>query len=39
MIVLPSSEWEHSIPPLESLRYSITFRTLHASRGLKSRNG
>ena len=33
------SEWEHSIPPLESLRYSITFRTLHASRGLKSRNG
>jgi alkylated DNA repair dioxygenase AlkB len=21
-------EWEHSIPPLESLRYSITFRTL-----------
>jgi len=22
------SEWEHSIPPLESLRYSITFRTL-----------
>jgi alkylated DNA repair dioxygenase AlkB len=22
--------WEHSIPPLESLRYSITFRTLHA---------
>ena len=21
-------EWEHSIPPLETLRYSITFRTL-----------
>lgn len=22
------SEWEHSIPPLDALRYSITFRTL-----------
>ena len=22
------SEWEHSIPPLKTLRYSITFRTL-----------
>jgi len=22
------SEWEHSIPPLETLRYSITFRSL-----------
>jgi DNA oxidative demethylase len=22
------SEWEHSIPPVETLRYSITFRTL-----------
>ena len=22
------SEWEHSIPPVEALRYSITFRTL-----------
>jgi alkylated DNA repair dioxygenase AlkB len=21
-------EWEHSIPPMEELRYSITFRTL-----------
>ena len=21
-------EWEHSIPPMESLRYSVTFRTL-----------
>ena len=21
-------EWEHSIPPLASLRYSVTFRTL-----------
>jgi alkylated DNA repair dioxygenase AlkB len=24
------SEWEHSIPPMEELRYSITFRTLTA---------
>jgi alkylated DNA repair protein (DNA oxidative demethylase) len=24
------SEWEHSIPPLAELRYSITFRTLRA---------
>ena len=24
------SRWEHSIPPLEALRYSITFRTLAA---------
>lgn len=23
------SDWEHSIPPLEALRYSITFRTLN----------
>jgi alkylated DNA repair dioxygenase AlkB len=23
-------EWEHSIPPLEALRYSITFRTLRS---------
>jgi alkylated DNA repair dioxygenase AlkB len=23
------SVWEHSIPPVDSLRYSITFRTLH----------
>jgi hypothetical protein len=22
------SEWEHSIPPVESLRYSVTFRNL-----------
>jgi alkylated DNA repair dioxygenase AlkB len=22
------TEWEHSIPPLEALRYSVTFRTL-----------
>ena len=27
------SDWEHSIPPVESLRYSVTFRTLKASRG------
>jgi alkylated DNA repair dioxygenase AlkB len=24
------SEWEHSIPPVEALRYSITFRNLRA---------
>lgn len=24
------TEWEHSIPPMEALRYSITFRTLKA---------
>jgi alkylated DNA repair dioxygenase AlkB len=24
------SEWEHSIPPVETLRYSVTFRTLKA---------
>jgi alkylated DNA repair dioxygenase AlkB len=23
------TEWEHSIPPLETLRYSVTFRTVH----------
>jgi hypothetical protein len=22
------SEWEHSIPPVEALRYSVTFRNL-----------
>jgi alkylated DNA repair dioxygenase AlkB len=26
------SEWEHSIPAMEALRYSITFRTLKAPR-------
>ena len=26
------SEWEHSIPPVEALRYSITFRTLAPER-------
>lgn len=25
------TEWEHSIPPLNALRYSITFRTLSAT--------
>ena len=25
------TEWEHSIPPLETLRYSVTFRTLRES--------
>jgi alkylated DNA repair dioxygenase AlkB len=24
------SEWEHSIPPVEQLRYSITFREIGA---------
>ena len=28
------AEWEHSIPPVETLRYSITFRTLKSSLGL-----
>lgn len=27
------SEWEHSIPPGDALRYSITFRTLRAGMG------
>ncbi|HEV2080671.1 MAG TPA: alpha-ketoglutarate-dependent dioxygenase AlkB [Allosphingosinicella sp.] len=27
------SEWEHSIPAMEQLRYSITFRTLRGERG------
>ena len=27
------AEWEHSIPPVQALRYSITFRTLRASAG------
>lgn len=25
------TEWEHSIPPMEALRYSITFRTLRTA--------
>jgi alkylated DNA repair dioxygenase AlkB len=28
-------EWEHSIAPMEVLRYSITFRTLRGSRGAR----
>ncbi len=27
------SVWEHSLPPVAALRYSVTFRTLKASRG------
>jgi alkylated DNA repair dioxygenase AlkB len=26
------SEWEHSIPPVEALRYSVTFRSLREGR-------
>lgn len=26
-------QWEHSIPPVDALRYSVTFRTLKAERG------
>lgn len=26
------TEWEHSIPPVSSLRYSVTFRKLHPGR-------
>jgi alkylated DNA repair dioxygenase AlkB len=26
------TEWEHSIPPLETLRYSVTFRTLRPTK-------
>jgi len=26
-------EWEHSIPPVDSLRYSVTFRTLRQTAG------
>jgi DNA oxidative demethylase len=28
------SEWEHSIPPVEALRYSVTLRTMKASYGV-----
>jgi len=31
------SEWEHSIPPQDGLRYSITFRTLLARKPEKTR--
>ena len=27
------TEWEHSIPAVSSLRYSVTFRSLHSGRG------
>lgn len=27
------TEWEHSIPPVDSLRYSVTFRNLREGRG------
>ena len=27
------TEWEHSIPAVESLRYSLTFRTLKGNSG------
>ncbi|TPG58036.1 alpha-ketoglutarate-dependent dioxygenase AlkB [Roseomonas nepalensis] len=27
------TEWEHSIPPVDSLRYSVTFRTMRLVRG------
>ena len=26
-------EWQHSIPPVDNLRYSVTFRTLNKSKG------
>ena len=29
-------EWEHSIPPVEALRYSVTFRTLAAQAAARS---
>jgi DNA oxidative demethylase len=31
------SEWQHSIPPMQTLRYSITFRTLRAEKARASR--
>jgi alkylated DNA repair dioxygenase AlkB len=43
LVVLPRSiylmqgtarhEWQHSIPPVDNLRYSVTFRTLNKSKG------
>jgi alkylated DNA repair dioxygenase AlkB len=32
------TQWEHSIPPLETLRYSVTFRTLREA-ALEDRSG
>jgi alkylated DNA repair dioxygenase AlkB len=29
-------DWQHSIPPVDKLRYSITFRSLHESQGMKN---
>jgi len=31
-------EWEHSIPPVESLRYSVTFRNLRSPAGTAARS-
>jgi alkylated DNA repair dioxygenase AlkB len=33
------TQWEHSIPPLETLRYSVTFRTLREAAPLEDRSG
>ena len=30
------TDWEHSIPAVEALRYSVTFRTLSAAQGVNS---
>jgi alkylated DNA repair dioxygenase AlkB len=32
------TEWEHSIPPVEALRYSVTFRNLHERRPANPRS-
>ena len=32
------SVWEHSLPPVETLRYSVTFRTLKSPRGAPRRD-
>ena len=29
-------DWQHSIPPVDNLRYSITFRSLRESQGIKN---
>jgi len=29
-------DWQHSIPPVDKLRYSITFRSLRESQGMKN---
>ena len=33
------TEWEHSIPPVKALRYSVTFRTLRSRALADARNG